>query len=128
MSTFFGLLNNINGQTYASYYDDEHIVTYLPWKDLTKEQKQDLKQRLEPWQICMLKDQLKPFMTDMKVCARQLWEFSSQMHQVIHESGDPSSSSKLCKALESTVAANYELSERLLFDSLSLVGETKSID
>lgn len=119
--TFSGIFNyHIDGNTYA-VYNTEDDVDYKLWKDLTKEQKQYLKQALASWQILSLKGRLLPFMTDIKVCAKQIWRFSGMMHKTLIESGEHESI--LGKALEGAMAANLELSERILFDSLSLVME-----
>jgi hypothetical protein len=120
--TFSGLFNShLDGNTYTVYLTDDNEVTYRLWKDLTKEQKQYLKESLAPWQIQLLKGRLQPFLTDIKVCTKQIWRFSGMMHRTLIESGEHESI--LGKALEGAMAANLELSERILFDSLSLVTE-----
>lgn len=117
---FQGIMSSANGKNYVAFYDYELEKTvFYEWKYIPKLERINIKKHIEPYQVAMAKNQLRPFIVDIKVCAKQIWEFSTLMHQTITESKEQDS--KLGKALESTVAANFELSERILFDSLSLV-------
>lgn len=117
---FQGIMSAADGNNYVVLFDYElGKSVFYQWKNIPKKQRDNIRRHLEPYQLAMVKNQLRPFIVDIKVCAKQIWEFSTLMHQTITESKEQDS--KLGKALESTVAANFELSERILFDSLSLV-------
>lgn len=117
---FQGVMSAEDGKNYICFFDyelEKHV--FYQWKNIPKAQRKGIKNHLEPYQLAMVKGRLRPFLVDIKVCARQLCLFSELMHQSIMESKEQDS--KLGKTLESTVAANFELSERILFDALSLV-------